>query len=465
MKINQLILFLLLSLGLSTILIGCDYNHPQDVLTTAKGFPTETLHPTKTEVSPILEEPGPSPVVKTTPFLDIEILQTNLVSDTLSNAVVVGLIKNNSDRIVENLLVEVGVFDADGTVLLSEKIPTLLNTLAPGELSPFLFRTFKDIQGVDHITSRLFDYRIGNVERGELEIRGAHVEIDDHNAVHITGELYNGSFDPIFISSLAASITDANGSLMAADIQSASSQYLEPGENGPFRVTILGLKTEAKNIFDPAIYIDAQVVPPQGFFDLTLHGPFAYNEDPGSFHLVGEITNNSPESVNVCLIAGIYNSKGYVLDTSTVNLPVSSISPDETLPFDFDLWGPMSFKKTIQVEADRFSVQWEPCKNTRDIKQYVNLENKLITQQFKADQGLFSGEIINNSGFDVLSAVVIVSLQNITTGEINAMDYANIHQEIKPGGSIQYEIKLSVPQDINIADTEVVIIAKGEFSD
>jgi len=465
MKINSHILPLLLSLGLTILLSACSKDGTLDLIATGTPVPTKIWQPTKVEVESTLGESDPLETLIPTSPQRLDILQTTIVLDSLGNAVLVGLIRNNSDRVVKNILVEVEIFDADRIILLSEKIPTLLSTLAPGESSPFLFRAFKDLPGVDQIVSKLFDHEIGDVERGEVEIHGVIVEVDDHNALHITGELYNGSFDPITINGLAASVSDAEGIIIAADLQSASSQYLEPGENGPFRVTILGLNSADLKFLIPEIYIDAEVVPPQSFFDLTISDPYAYMEDPGSFHLVGEITNNSQDAINVCLIAGIYDSNDSVLDASTTNLPISSLNPGETLPYDFDLWGPMSFKNTILANAARFSVQWEPCKKTVNNNNYVDLEIQLEKQHFDPDQGTFSGNIINNSGFDVSSAAVIVSIRDNKTGAVVAMEYKNIHEEILDGGTTQFEIMVNIPRNIDIADIEIEILTKGELSD
>jgi hypothetical protein len=227
---------------------------------------------------------------------------------------------------------------------------------------------------------------------------------------------------------------------------------------------MIGIGETPPDIATHTLFIDAGIVPPEDFFDIQIHEkPRAYLDGNGSFHLVGEVTNNSKKNLNVDLLAAIYDEDDKVIDASSTNLPLLSIAPGETLPFEFDYWGPMSYKDGTFESAWKYSVQWNPYLTWSNGIKYVPLSTRNQVHKLAEMYGTFGGEVVNDSGSQLTSTTVMISLYDQTIGKIIAMDYATIDSELPAGDTIPYEIVVDFDQSINSDTTDIVILAVGEI--
>jgi hypothetical protein len=94
---------------------------------------------------------------------------------------------------------------------------------------------------------------------------------------------------------------------------------------------------------------------------------------------------------------------------------------------------------------------------------YVTLSTQNQVHNFNKMDGIFSGEVINDSGFLLTNATVIISFFDQTTGQILAMDYETIGSGIPAGDPISYEIVVDFDQNLDIDATNIVTLAVGEY--
>ena len=441
--------------------------------------PTQvTLEPTEAIVDQSTEEPSldssiaiteATPTDETLPEIpapenSVYVKNVNGYRDDLGYLHVVGLVTNNTDQTVNNLEVEVNIQDSNGNTLLDEITTTSLYTLAPGETSPFSYWVSEDVSNAERYSASVVGQSTAEIERATLKIEGVMLTIDDQGDIHLTGKLVNNTVTPVQIESLAAGTFDENGNLFSADSHSVIVRHLDPGEDGPFRVTMTGPAEITNDVETYEIYLDAVEADPIEIFDFTTSDSHYYYFDAfNSFHLVGEVTNNNDEFFTISLVAGIYDADGNVVDAATTDIPTFSIAPGETLPYDFQYWGPVDYKTGAIDLGSNYYVQWDPFWTWSSSSEYVDLITQNDINTVDDFQVTFTGEVLNDSGDEIDSATVIVSLFDSESGELVATGYGAIYEPISPNASAAYEVWINTPADFDFSTVEYTIAAKGDL--
>jgi hypothetical protein len=384
--------------------------------------------------------------------------------DEMGSLHIVGLVTNYTDRAVDNIEIEIEIFDEGENSLYVETISASLYTLAPGETSPFSFWVYEDLPTADNYLATIVGQSAAEVERAEVSLEGVLLTIDDSGDLHITGSLVNNTETPIKIDDLAAATFDAEGNLFTADSHSVVVRQLDPGEDGPFRVTMTGPAEGTADIEVYEVYIDAKVTDPSVTFDLVFsESHHNYLDAFGSFHLVGEITNNHDEFLTVSMVAGIYDAEGNAVDAATTDTPTFSLAPGDTLPYDFQYWGPLNYKSAAIDAASSYTVQWDPYWTWDSTSEYIDLTTQNDANEVGDFQATFTGEVLNNSSSEVDSATVIVNLYDAQTGELTATGFGGIYETLAPGEALEYTVWIYIPEDFDINTVEYEIFAKGDL--
>src|SRR4030066_1842035 len=72
-------------------------------------------------------------------------------------------------------------------------------------------------------------------------------------------------------------------------------------------------------------------------------------------HLVGSVTNNSTEPLNIYLVAGMYDKDGNCIDANVVYLPLP-VNPGTNIPYDFSLWGALDYVPAAFESATEYKI-------------------------------------------------------------------------------------------------------------
>jgi len=428
--------------------------------------PIDTPEPTEAPAEEQTTEPveGETESESPPPENTIYIKTINGYRDDLGYLHIVGLVTNNTDNMFDDVAVEVDILDSDGNSLYVEITTITPFTLAPGETSPFSYWISEELPNADRYTATVVSQSEAEIERATIKVDGVLLAVDDNGDIHLTGKIVNNSVNPILIDSLAAATFDENGKLLTADTHSVIVRHLDPGEDGPFRVTMTGPDGDSVNIAEYEIYVDAEVATPVEIFDFTTSESHYYYIDAYNFfHLVGEVTNNNDEFFTISLISGIYDTDGNVVDAATTDIPTFSIAPGETLPYDFQYWGPLNYQNGAIDTASNYYVQWDPYWTWSSSSENVDLSINNDSFEGSTNQVTFTGNVINDSGQEVDGATVIVTLYNKESGELVAMGYGGIYDPIAPNQTTAYEIWIDTPADFDMDTVDYVIVAKGDL--
>ncbi len=378
---------------------------------------------------------------------------------------IVGLVTNYTDRAVDSVEVEITVFDADNNALFSDVTSTGLSTLMPAETTPFAYQVSEDLAEADHYTAAIVGQSVAETERVTIKLDGTMLTIDDAGDLHITGLLVNNTDTPVEISNISAATFRMDEELFTAEtIQAALVRHLDPGEDGPFRVTMTGPDEGTANITDYQIYVDAETAAPAEPYDLVISENNTYYMDAYDyFHLVGEITNNSDLYLSVSLVSGIYDVDGNALDAASTDLPTFSLGPGETMPYDFSYWGPLNDKTGLIDDAASYTVQWDPYWTWESFSVHAKLTTQNDTNEVSSTRVTFTGEILNNSGEEVTSATVIVNLYDVETGELVATGYGGVYDTIPANGVADYTAWIDIPAEFDFDSVHYTITVYGEL--
>lgn len=446
------------------ILSGCNSNGAIETTPTISAVNEETAKAQETQATPTTKPVNGVEIIQPTESntddqSPVNIYNINSFWNTTGAFRVVGLVQNNSSRTINNIKIDISVFDSTDQFLYADTANTLLFTLIPGEISPFVLKIDSISKDAKYATGIISSYGNGKIERSSVEILGVTTSVDDSNKVNITGELYNGNLDPIQINGLAGAVFNQDGEIIATNAQTVSSQYLDPGEKGVFRITMTGSDPEILSFTDYHVFADVQVTNPQGYFDLTFSESPTYYMDPSDwFHLVGEITNHSETPFQVGFIAGVYDEAGNVIDVAQTNLPINTLLPGDILPFDFSNWGPLNSKMGWVDSAVRFSIQWDPY--WTEVSESTSIELQIENDSYTVDGffSTFSGFVTNNTNRDLSNIVVLVSLYD--QSQIISMNSALLGN-LSVGKNKAYEIIVDVPTGFEIQENGILVRAFG----
>lgn len=436
--------------------------------------PTETSPPTQEEQAEATETSQPTPNTEgaekadpdqsAVPEGELGIATLTWYQDSYDSWHVVGLITNNTDRTVDNVEVEIQALDADGNTIYEEVTYTALYEVPSGSTTPFSMNIWEEIPEMESFSATIVGQSVTDFEATQVEVRATRLTVGEDN-VYVTGELLNSGTTPVSIGEVAAATFEANGNLVTANASYASISYLEPGELGPFRVTMVKPVSGAEAINDFTLYTNAEVVDPEDAFTITFLEEDTYFDASDNFHLIGKLQNDSDVHLNIALIAALYDADGVVLDADSLSmLPLSSLAPGESVTYDFKTWSPINNVEGLADQADSYTVQWDPAWTWETSSAYVDIAFSDEGNEYDSFWGqIFRGQVENDHGEPLDGAVVIVNLYDRETGALWATGYETIFDEIPDGGTAEYEVNVPVEAGFDIETVDIEIIAKGEL--
>ena len=394
----------------------------------------------------------------------INVLSVTAYKDSFDDWHVVGLVSNNTDRSVNDIEIEVEILDANGASLYKETAYTDLWALAPEDISTFDVWIFEDMPTADSVKATVVGNGTTDLERATVDIVNVILTVDEYNDIHLTGELVNNNDTPIEVSGLAAALFDDAGAIVTSDSSYTMRRYLDPGDSGPFRLTLDAPEDQAASLTDFTFYTDASIEDSATKYDLALSETHhEYIDAYDNFHLVGTVTNNSSEYLNVSLVAGLYDADSNCVDASSLSLPVYSLAPGETLPYDFDGWGPVNYAAGTYDAADSYRVMidwnWTYVTSTR----LADISTSEDANEYDGYQLNFTGKVVNDSGKDLTGATVIVIITDKATGEVVATDYGWIFDDIANSATADYEVSVYLPEGFDASTVEYEILVKGDL--
>jgi len=425
----------------------------------------------QSQTDPNTPVPGEATLAPTNPPSDIptaattgviNILEVSGFDDDSNNWVVVGLMRNDTDTAVSNIEVDVQLLDSSGNILYTNSAYTGLYSLAPGETSPFVMYSDQAVPGAETAVATIESNETASFTRSTIDYQGISLIADDYNDIYLSGEVVNISSSPVSVRSLAAGIFDDSGALVTSNLAFPWVSYLAPGDVAPFSVLMEAPVGQAGALLTHyTLYADAQITSAAAAYDLPVSEEHSdFQDTSGQFHLAGELTNNSDQTLTVNLIAGIYDSDGNVVDAASFFTPIG-VPPGIIIPYEFSSWGPMNYATGAYDRAARYQIfyDWD----------YIFTSDPVYTLSIPSEQntadsaGLnFSGSVLNDSGYALSTVIVYIGIYEQATGQIVAAAFTSpTNQSMANGATTNWEATLLMPEGFSATDYIYSIFAYG----
>lgn len=422
-----------------------------------------TARAEEAEIKTQVAEYAPTAVPPNITASGLLVTQVSGYIDTFESLEVVGLVQNQTDRTVDMIEVEVQVLDAGGNEIYTDKTFTALDRLAPGEEAPFSLTVYEDLGGAE---SSYVAYVVGNgtiddLKRTEVQISHMQMTTDKDGDIYVTGELVNNNDNPVRVNSMAAATFDSANQILTANYQSVLNRYLEPGQSGYFRVSMSGPISGPDSIDTYTVYLDAEQSEPLERASISINSTNDYVDVYGNYHLVGEATNSGDTHYNVSLIAGVYDVQGNVVDAADFSLPLETLAPGETAPFDFTFWGPLNYNQNLVRTIESYNIVVDDAWTWSTETGMANLSTLANAREDGEDALYFTGQIVNNTTGLVDSAVIIVFLRDYQSGDVVATNFDYDYEKLEPGTTYDYSVEIPLWAGFDINSVVVNYIVKG----
>jgi hypothetical protein len=424
--------------------------------------------------------PTTSPTVVPSPLSPVEACEADKVPvtdvhwfrDTKGAWRVVGVISNHSSQAVGKLVTGVETKDKAGQPAdQGEDVSAYPLNLQPGKQAPFIAWIDREIPNLDHFEVEVDECVLAEqAERGQVEVRGGRMTVDEAGAAQVTAELYNPGPKPVLVNGLMAGVYDQAGALIAADYAVVASRYLAPGENGPVRATLVLPPGSAGQIKSYQFFMDVLINKPGPLPLDTKHDVqiiSRYIDKDGHFHLVGQITNPGSKGLMTSLQATVYadSKKSVVVDAAYFNTWIP-LGPGETLPFDLTEWGALNNTRGLWDELAKqnaaIELRVEPFLTWVAEAKVAKLSLMDSSVSFKDQQAIFTGKAKAESS--ITTGLVTVVVRQKSNKEIVATGSAplEIVGSSAPGQVLDYYLVISLPANVNPATVETEVTAMGQ---
>jgi hypothetical protein len=366
----------------------------------------------------------------------LTISSSNAFVDSYGTYRVVGEIVNNSSTVLTSIELTIEIKDAAGNSLLTDDngniVPNvvtspMLFTLAPAEASPFEY-SYETTKGTpESYNVTITGQATGEANRANLVSEYVQLVEDDSGWYYLTGELVNTGSEWVHINGLAGAVLDDASNVLSADWTATYVTELAPTgdatgrDRTPFEVNFPnpGGATQWQ------VYLDADVADSVTDFPMDIRVANFYFDQYGSAHLVGWITNNSDQSLDSLVVAGLYAADKTVLDSSYAWAPVP-VKPGMAAPFSISSFSSVDYNPAQAALVSTNTAKVDNWFTYPPSYELVDLASSGETVQKDGASWTIDGSVTNSSSkglSDITVVVMIMDAQN----NLLAMEYTTIY--------------------------------------
>lgn len=391
---------------------------------------------------------------------------------------VVGMMHNNSPHPIAKVITGVETFDKNGKPANpggaeGEDVSAYPLNLLPGGQAPFTAWIKREIPNLDHFVIEKDDCVVTEpAERIQVQERGGRWLVDDAGLAQVSAEVFNPGPQPALVNGMMVAVFDASDKLLTADYANVTPRILAPGESGPVRATLALPPGGTAQIKSYKLYMDALVVAPSPTLldaqkDIRVETETI--DDAGHFHLVGTITNSGSKNLMASVQATVYTdpAKSAVADAAFFNTLIP-LAPGENLPFDLTDWGALNGQAglwdSLSGQKAAVVLRVEPFRTWATDTAVASLTVMAQPPVFSAGQALFTGQVKNETGRNVILGNVTVVLRDKQSGKIVAAGQTplDIVNKLAPGETLHYTVVILLGADFGPQTVEYTVSAWGQ---
>lgn len=363
---------------------------------------------------------------------------------------VIGLISNGTEIDVVDVQILVQSINGTGNVTGEERGATFINQLPSGGDVPFHASGFEDAGPDSQFLALVDQVRETELIQPELEIIDATL-VADADQIHLVGRIVNHSDLAVTIRAIAAAVFDPD--LFATASAQVWIGHLDPGEDGPFRISIPNHGRESS---DHRVYLDAQFTQLARSYPIEVTSVRSYQDQSGTYHLIGEVAHSHASALHTRLIAAIYDTEGDLMDAAFVD-PAPSSNSGDRIPFVFSNWGPLNSIPELEGQIESFIIQWDPQWTFEpDVPaSQLSIENVQIEPE---QGGLIVRGAVNVQAHEQVH--IVAGVRDTTSGILQGVN-TFLLKEIDAGTQAEFEVFIPLEAGIELSSLEPFAMAWG----
>lgn len=181
---------------------------------------------------------------------------------------------------------------------------------------------------------------------------------DDLGYYHVVGEVKNNSTaDSMNYVKVVSTFYDDAGKVVGTDFTYTNVDVLRPAEKSSFEI-ILNDAQQSQGVSSYKLSVSGdKTEPPPASLKLSVGD--SHVDDIGSYHIVGEVTNQGNEKATFVKVSGsFYNSSNIVVAADFTFTDPKDLDPGQTAPFDITVTGPTANEissASLNVDSTQYS--------------------------------------------------------------------------------------------------------------
>ncbi len=389
---------------------------------------------------------------------------------------VVGMMQNNSSQPISKVFMGVMTKNKNDEYVYpdgpkGEDFSAYPLNLLPGNQAPFSAWIKREIPGLDHFSiEKEFCVVAEPAERLQLQERGGRLLVDDNGLAHVTLDVVNPGSQTALINGMMVGIFDLSDRLISAVDAQITPRILAPGENGPVRATLALPPGGAAQVKSYKLYMDALVSESASKIldvekDVRVNAQ--YLDTAGHFHLVGQITNSGTQPLMVSVQATVYAdpAKTAVVDAAFLDTLIP-LAPGENLPFDLADWQVLNNRAGLWETLSKpvVTLRVEPFRTWATELFIAPLTVMAELPTFSTREAIFTGQVKNETGRNILLGTVTATLRDSTSEKIIATGQIplGIVNVLAAGEIMSYSIVIPVESGFDPQTVQFEVTASGQ---
>ena len=385
---------------------------------------------------------------------EIEIVSSTSYRDVFGYWHIEALLTNNADYEVGNAELEFVILDGEGTTVHSENVFALPYGLTPGEVQPVSIKLPISVAAVNQFEMNIISLFKMERESIQLEEGAFRLSTAENGIVTLLGEISNNADQPAAIRSVKAVLFTEDGEIFTTASCEVCTRYLDTGESGPLNFMFFGHSPTAV-IDHYEIYYSAEAADPAETYDVEILEPvYTYTDVASGFHLLGDLQNAGEKILDLNLLGTFYNQAGEIVGVSSASIPMNSLLPGESSPYELVLLAPLDEVADWSVQVDLSSSR---SVDTPSLE--LSTRGQLDTpEEFRWTH---AGEAVNDSDQDLTMVLVVVGLRETATGKLVGLTYKLKMGEFPAGSTIPFSLGMVPDQSLDFAKLESFVIVRA----
>ena len=220
-----------------------------------------------------------------------------------------------------------------------------------------------------------------------------------------------------------------------------------------------------EEVFDPDaslwFFYDARQTDPIAFDISITDAPWMYFDYYGGFHMAGEAYNAEDVPLKPYLVGVLYDAEGNILDVAKDTVPVY-ILPEGIAPFDLTFWGPVEMEEGMFDPTTEWFIYVDYYWTWESYNESVFLNN-FTFEAVQDDYGIsVTGNVINDSGFDLENVIVVVSVVENATDLLFFTANTWLYDDLLDASNVDFEVDVYSDLSINPDEYTVYLMIVGD---